>query len=117
VGPALCHVLVARRDRVERAGTPGAGLLNALVRGCARAAGALAGPTGVDVVTQAMPDRDALHLGAALRLDHPSPEASAYALDGRVPVEAASRLFALTAAAGRRYTLDPAAVATDRFVE
>ena len=115
VAGALGVVLVARRDRAQRPDASSDRLLAALVRGCALAAGALAGPDGPAVAARALPDRDPLHLATALRLDAPSPETAAYALDGRAPAGGLARLLELLALAGRPLALEPEALETDRF--
>ena len=116
VTPALCHVLVVRRDRAEAIDRHTADLLHSLVQASARAAAVLAGPEGLDMVTRALPDRDPIQLGTALRLDHPTPAASAYALDSRLPPEAMPRLLALAALAGRPLALDARTLVSNRFV-
>jgi ABC-type nitrate/sulfonate/bicarbonate transport system substrate-binding protein len=113
---ALCQVLVARKDRVDSAEGTATEHLGSLVAGCARAAQALAGPAGAEAILRAMPDRDASHLLLAMRLDHPSPAESAYALDARVPRRAFERYLELCAQAGRPSALDPAQLETQRFV-
>jgi ABC-type nitrate/sulfonate/bicarbonate transport system substrate-binding protein len=116
VTPAFCHVLVVRRDRAELREGQAAQLLAGLVASCASAAQALTGPEGGDTAVRALPDRDATHLLRALQLDHPSASATAYALDGRVPPQAAELYLELCARAGHRFALDAAQLTTNRFV-
>jgi ABC-type nitrate/sulfonate/bicarbonate transport system substrate-binding protein len=98
---AHCVVLAAHRDRVSAQPSPaGPPLLAALVHACGRAALDLSGPEQSKMAQRALPDRDALHLSAAIRLDAPSPEQSGYATDGRVPPAALPWLRDLRARAG-----------------
>jgi ABC-type nitrate/sulfonate/bicarbonate transport system substrate-binding protein len=112
---ALVNVLVARRDHAGEREPARQEWLEQLVRACAAAAASLAGPAGVEMITRAMPDRDPIHLGVALRLDHPSPAASAYALDGRLSTHALASYLELARRAGQSYALEPSALVSERF--
>lgn len=115
VAGALCTVLIARRDHLEAADASSQRLLAALVGGCARAATALAGPSGAALALNALPERDPLHLVAALRLDAPSAAASVYAAGARIAPDALQQLVELTARAGRPFTADVSSLSTTRF--
>jgi ABC-type nitrate/sulfonate/bicarbonate transport system substrate-binding protein len=98
---AHCIVLAAHRDRISaQPSSAGEPFLAALVHACARAALDLSGPERTKMAQRALPDRDALHLAAAVRLDAPSAEQSGYATDGAVPPEALPWLLDLRARAG-----------------
>ena len=103
-GVAHCTVLVAHREKVV--GGPTAPLLGALVAACVRAAQALVGPDAVTAAQRALPDFDPLHLSLAMQLDSPSPDASVYAMDGRLPADALPALAELRARAGRPTSLN-----------
>jgi ABC-type nitrate/sulfonate/bicarbonate transport system substrate-binding protein len=103
---AVCTVLVARRERVA-AGTR---LFGDLVRDCAQAAEKLAGPQGVLAAGKALPERDALHLSVALRLDAPDPGRAIFAADAQVPEGAVQRLLDLLGRAGTPAHIDSGVV-------
>ncbi len=104
-------VLVARRDRLDGTSAIGrngtAVFLSNLVAACRQAAAVLSGPDQLAAAAQALPEIDRLALGAALRLDAPNPQASAFATDGRLDPDTLDQLAILTAKAGHRITLDP----------
>lgn len=104
-------VLVTRRDRLDGASAIGrngtAVFLSNLVAACRQAASTLSGANQLAAATQALPEIDRLALAAALRLDAPNPQASAFATDGRLDPDALDYLAVLTAKAGYRIRLAP----------
>ncbi|MGH2352466.1 MAG: ABC transporter substrate-binding protein [Chloroflexota bacterium] len=117
VSSTLGTVLVARRERLAGRNPAGDQFMHALVRGCARAAATLVGPDGPAAASRALPERDPLTLGLALRLDAPAESQSIYALDGRLDPEAIGRYLQLAALAGHTHDVEPAALITDRYTD
>ncbi|MBI3973124.1 MAG: hypothetical protein HY332_17755 [Chloroflexi bacterium] len=112
---ALGTVLVARGDRLNAPDERQARLFRLVVQGCAAAGAELAAPDGVKAALHALPDRDPLDLATALRLDSPSAERSVYATRPTDPAPAIARAVDLLARTGRRLSVDPRKLATDRF--
>jgi len=104
-------VLATRRDWLDSSDAAGhsgsVAFLADLVAACRQAASTLSGADQLAAAAQALPEIDRLALAAALRLDAPSPQTSAFAPDGRLDPATLDYLATLTARAGQRLMLDP----------